>query len=185
MAKGCRPKNGTSNGTVKKQSVPTAQKLGFRKSLLQKFKNRPKLMLEARKWLFFSVFYTIIAVPIAVIYDLIRGFRFDQLKFDWVPDILLVNFAVSVNVLSLVEDKKSDLSADDNFKYSHRPYLMMIITLCIYSFIYKDQNIDTYIIFIILAVSVVILIVNIRMGINVIKKTSKCSEDQESLKGGN
>lgn len=149
------------------------QKAGFIKGRWYKFKNRPKLVLAARKWLLFSVFYTIMAVPIAVIYDLIRGFRLDQLKFDWVPDILLANFAVSVNVLSLVEDKKADLSADDNFRYSHRPYLMMIITLCIYSFIYKDQNIATHIIFIILAASAVILIVNIRMGINVIKKTSK------------
>jgi len=179
MAKGGRPKNGASNETVTKQSSATIQ--SFIKSLWEKFKKHPKLPLAVRKWLLFSVFYTIIAVPTAVIYDLIRGFRFDQLKFDWVPDILLVTFAVSVNVLSLVEDKKVALSEDDEFKYSHLPYLMMIITFCIYSFIYKDQNIATYIIFIILAISVAILIVNIRMGINVIKKSSK---DQKSRKGG-
>ena len=154
MAKGGNPKKGASNRYVTKPSNLSNQKTDPRQNLWQRFKNRPKLALEARKWLLFSVFYTIIAVPIAVIYDLIRGFRLDQLKFDWVPDILLVNFAVSVNVLSLVEDKKSNLSEDDNFKYSHRPYFTMIITLCIYSFIYKDQNIATYIIFIILAVSV-------------------------------
>lgn len=178
-------KDAAADSPAEKQSGPDQKKPNCIKNLWQKFKNRRRLPLEIRKWLFFSVFYTIIAVPVAVIYDLIRGFRLEQLKFDWVPDILLANFAVSVNVLSLVEDKKSRLSKDDDFRYSHRPYLMMIITLCVYSFIYRDKDIATHIIVIILVVSALILIANIRMGINVIKKSSDHTGHQESLEGGN
>lgn len=133
------------------------------------FRKFSSLSTEKQNWIFYGVFLTVVAVPLAILFDLILGFRIEQIKLNWFPNLLLANFAVAVNLGSLLEDRKSLLPKEKESAYSKIIVGAMIISCLLYFFFYSRFEAVPFPVVIILSfITAVLLIVYYRTGIGVI-----------------
>lgn len=140
----------------------------------QKFSN---LSVEKQNWIFYGVILTVLAVPLAVIFDLILGFRPEQIKLTWFPNVLLANFAVAVNLRSLLEDRKTLLPKEKESAYSKATITAMIVSGLFYFAFYSRFEIISIPLLIVLAVvAIVLLIVYCKTGMNVIDAAVQSKE---------
>ena len=136
----------------------------------QKFSN---LSTEKQNWIFYGVILTVLAVPLAVIFDLILGFRIEQIKLNWFPNVLLANFAVAVNLRSLLEDRKERLPKKKESAYSKLTIAAMILSLLLYFFCYSRYDMIPLLLVIVLSIlTIVLLIVYYKAGMTVIDTAS-------------
>lgn len=137
-----------------------------------------KLPLRVKEWLLYGVVLSILAVFLAIIFDLFAGYHFNQIKLDRFPDILLANFAVAVNVKSLIVDKKSIMSYDDQFNYSLIPVSTIVLTIALYSMFYRrvEKSISTFLTPLLL-ISLCILIVNVLLGAKIVKNYNGAEQE--------
>lgn len=140
-------------------------------ALFQKFSN---LSTEKQNWIFYGVILTVLAVPLAVIFDLILGFRIEQIKLNWFPNVLLANFAVAVNLRSLLEDRKTFLSEEKESAYSKATIGAMILSSLLYFAFYSRFEVIPLPLLVALSLGTIfLLIVYSKTGMDVIDATSK------------
>lgn len=127
------------------------------------------LSAEKQRWIFYGTFLTILAVPLAIIFDLILGFRIDQIRLDWLPDIILVNFSVAVNLRSLFADKKKKLPEKEESLYDIFTQIAMLLSIIFYVAFYgRFEKLSCPWVIVLLIVAVGSLIKYVRVGLTVI-----------------
>lgn len=62
------------------------------------------------RWLLYGVFLCLIPLLLIAIFDWIAGYDFKLLRLKYVPDFLLMTFAIASNALSYATDKEKKVS---------------------------------------------------------------------------
>lgn len=141
---------------------------------VDKFSN---LSTEKQNWIFYGVVLTVLAVPLAVIFDLILGFRIEQIKLNWFPNVLLANFAVAVNLRSLLEDRKTFLPKEKESAYSKFTIVAIILSILCYFFFYsRYETISFPVIIVISILTISSLVAYYRTGLMVIDNATQGKE---------
>lgn len=129
-------------------------------------KKKVSFSLKVKRWLFFGVVLSLLAIILSVIYDLILGYNLNQIKIDCAPDFLLVIFAVAANVMSLITDNEKQMSNEDRFSYGCISGITLLLYIAFYSFGFKAiDNAAPVILNILFFISIPVLIINIYIGI--------------------
>ena len=137
------------------------------------FKKFTELTTEKQNWLYYGVFMTVFAVPLAILLDLIIGFRMEQIKLNWLPNMLLANFAVAVNLRSLWEGKKISQPEKQQSAYSKLINIAMLISIILYfAFYSRYESVPCHMVAILILITVLSVVAYIKAGLTIIDITA-------------
>lgn len=140
------------------------------KSIPQQFS---ALSVEKQRWIFYGTVLTVLAVPLAIIFDLILGFRIEQIRLDWLPDIILINFSVAVNLRSLFVDRKKQLPEKKESSYDIFTQIAMLLSIIFYVALYgRFEKLSCPWVIVFFAVAIVSLVKYVKVGLTMIDTTT-------------
>lgn len=125
---------------------------------------------KERIWLIFGVGITLFAIFVSIMFDLSLKKDFGDILNSRFPDFVLAILAISSSVINIIIDLTASIDINKKIDYAIFPALTMATSLSYYSFFYGRSDELSIKWCLVLPISIIILLINIRIGYTLLKE---------------
>lgn len=149
--------------------------------MLNKWRNKLRLTKQVNRWMLIAVGSSLLAILLAIGFEIMIGNNINQIKLNRLEDFFLVVYSLAVNVYVLNKESfdQKIINKDTCDNCSLLSGLIIIIYICLYSFVYnRVESFAIRIINYLIYISLGSILLNLCIGTFLVNETEDYKKTQ-------